>query len=243
LLLYDGRLCPKFSLALFVCMQLLPESVSHIGDRDDEGGGDDDSDADEGGGDSVHASAAARKRAHESVSTDDKKAKHARHPSEIVSDPDVNHLDVVHYIDALNTVLRQLMPDDEPARQELAAYAREAREYNRSKVNMHGASPFAKFGVTAVPRPRQLSHRAPATTSRATISTLSAFMSRQSAAAAGNSGVVLLPGPTGATGSARGGTCSISTAPKEKTTAARKLPPKEKGPTTVQSTLTLAMRK
>ena len=224
-------------------MQLVSE-MFHTGGRDDEDGGYDDSDADEGGG-NAHASAAAHKRAHESASTDDKKAKHARHPSEITSDPDVNHLDVVHYIDALNTVLRQLMPDDEPARQELAAFAREAREYNRSKVNMHGASPFAKFGATAVPRPRQLSHRAPVTTSRATISTLSAFMSKPSAAAAGNSSAapLLLLGPTGATGGARGGTCSISTAPKEKATAARKLPPKEKLPVTVQTTLTLGMRK
>ena len=207
---------------------------------DDAGSGDD-----AGGRGGAAGGSASRKRAHESTSTDDKKAKHARHPSEVTLDPAANHLDVVHYIDALNTVLRQLMPDDEPARRELAAFAREAREYNRSKIHIDSKNPFAKFSVSAVPQPRQLSHRAPITTSRATIATLSAFMTKP-AAAVGGTGIVpiaALTGATGATGAARSGTCSISTAPKEKATAARKLPPKGKMSTAIQTTLTLGMKK
>ncbi len=171
-------------------------------------------------------SAGRAKRAFEYASVDDKKAKHARHPSEVTADPASNHLDVVHYIDALNTVLRQLMPDDEPARQELVAFALEARAFNRSKIAIADGHPFAKVAAAA-PRPRKLSHRSPVTTARATLRTLTAFTSSASAASQGTE-------PGGMTGA----TCSISTAPKEKAAAARKLPSKTK-PTTVQSTLKL----
>lgn len=56
---------------------------------------------------------------------DAKRAMFARHPDEVRADPLNNHIDIVHYIDkGVGTVLKQLMPKEEPELARLIAYAK-----------------------------------------------------------------------------------------------------------------------
>jgi DNA polymerase delta subunit 1 len=98
-------------------------------------------------------------------SVDDKKAKHARHPDEVLADPEHNHLDIEHYIDCVCAVLEQLMPKAKKAREELVAFGSAYKHFNR-RVRQFGQS--GGMGVFSVDTSShvsslpKLSHRKPA---------------------------------------------------------------------------------
>ena len=92
------------------------------------------------------------------------KSARARHPDEVIKAPHANHLDVVHYVKALCSVLEQLMPHEEKAREELVRYAQAAQVYNAYreallKPSTDGAA--ACFPVQAQAPPLKLSHKQP----------------------------------------------------------------------------------
>ncbi len=97
-------------------------------------------------------------------SVDDKKAKHARHPDEVVLHPDRNHVDIVHYIECVCAVLEQLMPKARKAREELLAFGAAYKHYNRRVRGCSGSSGMSVFGgdtaAHAASLPK-LSHRKP----------------------------------------------------------------------------------
>lgn len=57
-------------------------------------------------------------------------AVHARHTDEVVADPDNNHLDVVYYVEkGICSVLKQLMPHEVKAQEELVNYAKRVQAH------------------------------------------------------------------------------------------------------------------
>lgn len=68
---------------------------------------------------------------------DDKKCKHARHPSELESHPDRNHVNVEHYMDCICTVLEQLMPQ---AYKEQAILREFGKAYKQHNQRVRGAA-------------------------------------------------------------------------------------------------------
>jgi DNA polymerase elongation subunit (family B) len=64
----------------------------------------------------------------------------ARLPEEVEADPDNNHLNVVHYVDTIVSVLKQLMPQHEGPQEVLMKYAEAAQEaHKRARCVARGA--------------------------------------------------------------------------------------------------------
>ena len=86
-----------------------------------------------------------------------KKAKHARYPQEVMDDPANNHLDVVYYMDCVCALLKQLMHKEEGAAEELRRYAQAHKEHRqRSRGNrFFGATTASADGLP------KLLHRKP----------------------------------------------------------------------------------
>jgi len=97
------------------------------------------------------------------TSVDDKKCKHARHPSEVHANPDHNHIDVEKYMDDICTVLSQLMPQAVRERDELKAFAKAYKAYNQrvrsvTSGSVMGGDRSVEAMESSLPR---LSHRRP----------------------------------------------------------------------------------
>jgi hypothetical protein len=131
-------------------------------EQDDDG----DADAPAAAAAAAHSAPAAR-RFEPSTSADTvdpKKSKRARHPDEVKADPDRNHIDVEHYVEAICTVLKQMMPLETRAMDELRRYAAAAKARNsRARAVSAGTGLFALMRgavVSDAGMPR-LSHKAP----------------------------------------------------------------------------------
>jgi hypothetical protein len=123
-------------------------------------------DEDESGGGVVAGSCADTKTKLATLveSVDDKKAKHARHPDEVLADPEHNHLDIEHYMDCLCAVLEQLMPKAKKAREELLLFGSAYKHFNRRVRQFGQSGGMGVFSVDASAHGSSLpvlSHRKP----------------------------------------------------------------------------------
>ena len=125
-----------------------------------DGGSSDDDDANTGEG--VHAGSKGTATQWSTL-----KAARCRHPDEVMKAPHCNHIDVIHYMNALCAVLEQIMPAEEDARKELVQYALAAKRYNgylqSTARPVDATSALAGFCVQTELPPPKLSHRRPIT--------------------------------------------------------------------------------
>jgi len=77
---------------------------------------------------------------------DDKKCKHARHPSELVDEPQWNHVNIEHYMDCICTVLEQLMPREAAEQENLRRFARAYKTFNQRARGSSGGGLGRVFG-------------------------------------------------------------------------------------------------
>ena len=118
------------------------------------------SDADSSEGeDASHAHGGAGAGLHGSFST--LKSARVRHPDELIKAPHCNHIDVVHYVKALCSVLEQLMPQEEAAREELVRFAQAAQQFNMFRESVSSRASGTLFAVQPQPPPPKLSHLRP----------------------------------------------------------------------------------